>query len=819
MLIPAKALTYGGPRSQIQVQLPSGKILPAIAATPINSPGVVVGFDQQGQAWVWDEVSKNDLTSTSIRKNRPSPNQELVYPFKVIAQWGSLGYIAQAGDRPSQQVEAQKILAFGNRGRRKNDFILLTEIGTDQYRLRNTEGERTLSFSSPEILEAFKTNGRFYGDDYYGILLRDEQGWNNSDIITITTGDSANGTTRKYTPDGGYEYLQIRTRIGTTIEFSPPTNTLYSPPGDSVIGAGTTYTLITLIPLPDPFEVSGFLSSRVVSPEERATWHDEINSCVAGLVNREPSPPIIKGGTSTKNFEESITTNTQSRKRLVSGFLDSISKVTATDTLNESNTLLIDGQFTVTPTTTAIPGDGTGGGYCSSTFYPNFSVNGAYYEFTKPYYEVFDQASSTETTTDNDISIGSYNNSIPININGFNAIDYTINAVSNSNYTSINTFSLNENEAGGRFNTRRIEETDTRNTISEYTNEVTGIYKGADELCLYSKIDSKIVSASAVRTTRREMVETATQVRARTTTTNGQTEDNTIIPRRIYLANQENNLALNEDYFYIRVKDIKNKINLSQLTTPFSFNIAPADRQETIGRFPLYFDYPIKYSVNSVVGETGLDQFWSNPDTITVSNNSTLINSYSDEYYISPDTSYPIELIVFEGDAIYKLSGTATANYQNTTKTFTASNAFFPGDYGQFSYSEATLSTISVTIENSELIKYHALTIVIGVDPKTFGHLYSSANCLGLFQKLLGANFDLQSGITRTTLYKRKNNQIMIAFSDNSNLTKKEERYADLYRLQGNKFIREGEKKGAYYPVLNPNSSSNPTLGLIGYYD
>jgi hypothetical protein len=815
MLIPAKALTYGGPRSQIQVQLPNGKILPAIAATPINSPRVAVGFDQQGQAWVWGEVSKNDLQSTSIRKNRPSPNQEPVYPFKVIAQWGDLGYIAQAGDRSSQQVEAQKILAFGNRGKKKNDFILLTEIETDQYRLKNREGEKNLNFSSPEILETFKTNGTFYGDDYYGILLRGEQGWNNSDIITITTGDSANGTTRYYTPDGGYEYLQTRSRIGTTLEFSPPTWTLYSPPGDPGYGTGITYTSISLIPLPDPFEVSGSFSSRVVSPEERAIWHGEINACVAGLVNREPSPPIIKGGTSTKNFEESITTNTQSRKRLVSGFLDSISKVTATDTLNQSNTWLVDGQFTVTPTTTLIASNGTGGGYCSSTFYPSFPVNGAYYEFTNPYYEVFDQTSSTETNTDNDISIGSYNNSIPININNFNAIDYTINAVSNSNYTSINTFSLNENEAGGRFNTRKIEETDTRNAVSQYTNEVTGIYKGADELCLYSKIDSKIASASAVRSTRREMVETVTQVRTRSTTTNGQTEDNTIIPRRIYLANRENNLVLNEDYFYIRVKDIKNKINLSQLTTPFSFNIAPADRQETIGRFPLYFDYPIKYSVNSVVGETGLDHNWSNPNTITISNSATLINSYSDEYYISPDTSYPIELIVFEGDAIYKLSGTATANYQNTTKTFTASNAFFSGDYGQFSYSEATLSTISVTIQNYQLIKYHALK---EVNTDTFGHLYSSANCLGLFQKLLGTNFTT-SGITRTTLYKRINNQIIMAFSDNSNLIKKGERYADLYRLQGNQFIREGEKKGAYYPVLNPNSSSDPTLGLIGYYD
>lgn len=784
MLIPAKALTYGGPRSRIQVQLPNGKILPAIAATPINSPRVAVGFDQQGQAWVWGEASKIELQSTSIRKNRPSPNQESVYPFKVIAQWGNLGYIAQAGDRSSQQVEAQKILAFGNRGKKKNDFILLTEIGTDQYRLKNTEGERTLNFSSPEILEAFKTNGRFYGDDYYGILLRDEQDWQNSDIIITTTGDSANGTTRRYTPDGGYNYLQTRSKIGTT-EFSPPTDTLYSPRAAErnyfglMTPSGITYTLILLIPVPSQIQ-------------------EDIDRCVAGLVDIEPPPPIIKGGTSTKNpnLEESIA-NTQSRKRLVSGFLDSISKVTATNTLNESSTFFADGQFTVTPITELIPGDGISGGYCTSPI-GDVHYRGAYYEFTRPYYEVFDQTSSTETATDNDISISSYNNSISININSFNAIDYTINLVSNSTYTKVNTYSRNTSEASGvgRFNTERIEETDTRNAVSEYTNEVTEIRKGTDELCLYSKIDSKIVSASAVRTTLREMVETATQVRTTTTTTNGQTEDNTIIPRRTYLANGENNLLLGRDYFYIRVRNIKNKINLSNLTTPFTFNIEPVDMTETFGQFPLYFNYPIKYSVNSVVGETGLN-----------SNGATLINSYSDEYYISPNTSHPIELIIFENDTIYKLSGTATINYQNTAKTFTASNAFFSGDYGQFSYSEATLSTISVTIQNYQLIKYHALK---GVNTDTFGHLYSSANCLGLFQKML---------VTRTTLYKRKNNQIMIAFSDNTNLAQRGDRYADLYRLQGNKFIREGEKKGAYYPVLNPNSSSNPSTSFIGYYD
>ena len=58
-----------------------------------------------------------------------------------------------------------------------------------------------------------------------------------------------------------------------------------------------------------------------------------------------------------------------------------------------------------------------------------------------------------------------------------------------------------------------------------------------------------------------------------------------------------------------------------------------------------------------------------------------------------------------------------------------------------------------------------------------------------------------------------------MAFSDDTNIIQKGDRYADLYRLQGNKFIREGEKKGAYYLVINPNSSDNAPICFIDYYD
>lgn len=811
MLIPAKALTYGGPRSRIQVQLPNGKILSAIAATPINSPNVAIGFDQQGQAWVWGEVSKIALQSTSIRKNR-SFNQEIIYPFKVVARWSSGGYIAQAGDRSSQQVEAQQILAFGNRGKAKSDFILLTETGTNQYRLKNKEGERSLNFDS-DLLETFQLNGKFYGDDYYGILLRDEQLWKNSDIITTTTGT----TLRRYTPDGAYEFLQV---ISDDEEgWNPPRSSFgnVAPGGSYQPPSG--FKIVHKEYFPNNVYETGYSIDQVTYDN----WWTDVMNCMNSKVDSPaPVPDYYNpGGQSVLNDNRSVVANTQQKRRILSGFLDSISKNTAVQTINAENIDTADGVQTWTASLALIEPTAGTADYCRGTIPFNFGVSviGGYWEAIRPYYVIYDKIYGSSVAIADDSSNNSYDNSIPIVINSFNTIDCTINQVSNTSYIYEFTENIDSDESpnppADYTPWEWITETeDNRESINESTNKVTGLYKGADELCLYSKTDDIIDNASAVKTTyRRDAASLGTLGSPETTTINGQVErNNDIIKRDIYLANRENNLALARDYFYIRVTNIKNKINLSDLATPFTFNVNIADILETIGRLPLYFNYPIKYAVQNVTRKI----FSSPPQNTIISNSATLLNSYSDEYYLDPDISHPIELIVFDNDDIYKLSGTASINYQNTAKTFNASHPSFPGNYGQFSYSEASLSTISVTIQSYQLIKYHALK---GVSSNAVGHLYSSTNCLGLLQKILGADFTLQSGITRTTLYKRKNGQIMMAFSDKTNLTQKKDRYADLYRLENNKFTREGEKKGAYYPVINPNSSTNPNTSFIGYYD
>ena len=675
MLIPAKALNYGGARSRIQVQLPNGKILPAIAATPINSPRVAIGFDENGQAWAWGETSKIDLQSTSIRKNR-SLNQKLIYPFKSIGQWDIPQlYIAQAGDRPSQQVQSQKILAFGSRGKNKNDFILLTQIGTDQYRLKNREGERNLNFSSPEILQAFKTNSRFYGDDYYGILLLEEQDYDDS--FVIIDGDI------RYTPDGGY-YRQ--------------------------------------------FTETGYLTTY--------------------LLERQ-------------------------RQKLLSGILDSISKSSAF--LIKEGTYVSDDIIYLSP----FGGSRVGG-------YANYSE--------------------------------SYSNSILIKINNSSSINYTTNHTASSNRVSSTDPSITicDYNFGDVFSGSqcRIDANSSSAVSDVITNKVTNLHKGIGELCLYSKIDNIVnISSGSREMMHRASTNTNWHGAPHFVSTAGEVEDNkNTAVENTYLADGENTLILDKDYFYIRVNDIKNKINLSQ-TTPFSFNIVGSDMGE-IKRQPILLNYPVKYTTQDTVQVLDYNAGYS-----IVVTSATPTQIYSSEYYINPLTNYPIELIIFEDDNIYSLKGTAQVNYQNIEKTLTLNNLSYEhldygygfGPYSQLNYLQVNLSSVLVTIQSSQLIKYHALR---NTSSDTEGHLYTSNNCLGLFQRLIPSLIATH----RASLYKRKNEQIIMAFSDDI-IHRKRERYADLYRLQGNKFIREGEKKGAYHPVINPNSSNNAAIRFIGYYD
>ena len=341
---------------------------------------------------------------------------------------------------------------------------------------------------------------------------------------------------------------------------------------------------------------------------------------------------------------------------------------------------------------------------------------------------------------------------------------------------------------------------------------MTGLYKGNDELCLYAKTDNSTFIVNDNRTSIYDstiFLENDQGQFYTPTISNfsGEIETNeNIEPESIYLADKENIISFEKNYFYLRVSNIKDIINLSQLVCPFSFTINSSSLVEIKGLFALYFDYPVKYTYDRIV--TG--------NTIT-STNINLISSHSDEYHLVPNFNYPLELIIFDEENIYKLLGTISFTYNITPRNYRVRSSFNPtSSLGSFIYETASLASASITITDYQLIKYHALK---GINTNTFGHIYSPNNCLGLFQKLLGDNFDQQSGVSRANLYRRKNNQIIFAFSDNSNLTKRGERYADLYRLQENKFIREGEKKGSYYPVINTSTQNSPNSAFISYQD
>jgi hypothetical protein len=773
--------------------------LSAIAATPINSPNVVIGFDQNGQAWVWGEPSKIQLQSTSIRKNRPSLKEEIIYPFKVVATWNTPLFIAQAGDRPSTQLSTLKVLAFGNRGKNKQDFILLQEISTDQYRLTTKEGDRQLQFESPDFLNFFKTKGKYYGDDFFGILLTEEQDWKSSDIVTTTNGN----TTIRTTPNGGYYDISTRASNGST-QYDPPISSLLSEPlqPDPSARRGYKPTLLIQFPLPDPFYTSGLFGNGIVGPEERANWNQAIQACVnTASTEILPPDPILSGGQTNQLYTDLYERNTNRRKFLLSGSLDSISKNTAIENIEDREDYSQSGEYEVTPIVTFTEGAG-GGDYCAYPIAGAGSVNGAYYEFRYTFNVVVDSYIENVLQIEANTDASAYANSIPIKINTSNSIDYTINSTYNSTKTVDDTLTQTGSDVSN--STQSIETIETRQRTTIINNEVTGLYKGNDELCIYAKTDNSTRIASDSLNNINNIVNgISSQI---TTFSGGLDTNENIEPKNIYLANKENIISFEKNYFYLRVSNIKNIINLSQLVCPFSFDIESFSLAEYKGLFYLYFDYPVKYTYDRIV--TG--------NTIT-STNINLISSHSDEYHLVPNFNYPLELIIFDEENIYKLLGTISFTYSITPRNYTASNVFNPASpFGSFSYSTASLASASITITDYQLIKYHALK---GLNTNTFGHIYSPNNCLGLFQKLLGDNFDQQSGVSRANLYRRKNNQIILAFSDNSNLTKRGERYADLYRLENNKFIREGEKKGSYYPVINSSTQNSPNSAFISYQD
>ena len=706
MLIPAKALTYGGPRSRIQVQLPNGKILPAIAATPLNSPRVAVGFDQQGQAWVWGEASKIELQSTSIRKNRPSPNQEPVYPFKVIAQWGNLGYIAQAGDRSSQQVEAQKILAFGNRGKKKNDFILLTEIGTDQYRLKNTEGERNLSFSSPNFLETFKSsNIRFYGDDYYGLAVLNVL----PSLQELTTTTNGNTTTQT-TPSG--DYLRVRTVSSNGITYGGPYN-------EDITGAD--------------FSVEESVEKTIR------------NKLFTGKLDFIVSEPYVQ------QFDYSDIYVKNWRRTIVNAFADNR-------------------QLT----------------YYLATITQN--IEETYFE----------------------------ERHIQVDLQGLVLFEYTFTENYQGNLSLNATGNIGDTSIVGEIYSYRIKTLSTMTILQSFSQIIINepkIYLSGEKVVFYSLKDSTLIASVLKDNWSGEGYSQwqdaglidgeETQVEWDNRDLESVVTDGRNQLERFFLAHEGENVALEtENSFYFsnssHYQTIANSLPDLTLENPLTFTISLFG----ITDVPKYrVNYPKKYKITA---ELFGGLFSTVLETITDPFNSNQV--------------YPLTLIIKVNNDIFELSGQVKFNYQlrnvSTGSPVPSSydSSFITRSFGLGgpASQEWRANEAEITLISSKRIKYHA------VEPITntiYG--YSPNNCLLMLTSLMSSSARVRSA----TLYKRKNNQIMIAFPDNTNLIKKGERYADLYRLQGNKFIREGEKKGAYYPVFNPNSSSNPSTSFIGYYD
>ena len=706
MLIPAKALTYGGPRSRIQVQLPNGKILPAIAATPINSPRVAVGFDQQGQAWVWGEVSKSELQSTSIRKNRPSPNQEPVYPFKVIAQWGNLGYIAQAGDRSSQQVEAQKILAFGNRGKKKNDFILLTEIETDQYRLKNTEGERNLSFSSPNFLETFKSSDiRFYGDDYYGLavlnVLASLQG------LTATTNGN---TTTQTTPNG--DYLRVRTVSSNGITYGGP---LY----EDITGADFS--------------------------EQKSVEKTIRNKLFTGKLDFIVSEPYVQ------QFDYSDIYSKNWRRTIVNAYTDNR-------------------QLT----------------YYLATITQN--IEETYFEERR----------------------------IQVDLQGLVSFEYTFTENYQGNLSLNATGNIGDTSIVGEFYSYRIKTLSTMTILQSFSQIMTNepkIYLSGEKVVFYSLKDSTLTANVLKDNWSGEgyslwqdagLIEgEETQVEWDNRDLENVVTDDRNQLERFFLAHEGENVALEtENSFYFSNSSSYQIIanSLPNLTSenPLTFTVS----QFEFATVPSYrVNYPKKYK-NTAGLFGGLF--------------STILETITDPF--NSNQVYPLTLIIKVNNDIFELSGQAKFNYQLRN---VSTGSPVPSSYDSFfitrsfglgglASQEWRANEAEITLISSKRIKYHA------VEPGAntiYG--YSPNNCLLMLTSLMSSSARVRSA----TLYKRKNGQIIMAFSDKTNLAQRDDRYADLYRLQGNKFIREGEKKGTYYPVFNPNSSSNPSTSFIGYYD
>lgn len=674
------------------------------------------------------ELEESTIEPTSFVRPVASPTKYSALippplPFKVAAQWGGFGgYIAQAGDRPSQALGGLEVIAFGNRGTKRDDFVLVTDLGSGQYTFKDKEGERELEFASTLILEKFQTDGFFFGDDYYGLEILAVPA--SSQGLTTTTNGN---TTTQTTPNG--DYSRIRTVGNTNIVYGGPSNV----------------------------EITG---------------GDRANSEIV---------------------------NKTAINRLLTGKLDSIRSEAFTQQLDISTSNIKNWRRTIDNPFEAVP-------------------NPAYRRLTD-YSGVIDIDESEVYTDERTLEVN-LQGVLPFNYNFIENFEQTITVDATGSIGDI----YSPYPGGYLYSIKTLSSQTINTNYRLIETNIPKIYISGEKVVLYSLRDSTLIAevirddwageGNSIYQDAGLIDGEETKIFWLTRDFESVVTDDRNSPERFFLAHEGGNIPLeSEDSFYfedIVDTEVFNEIvaalpDLLETSGTLNFQVLATGR----GFVPRYrVNYPRVYRSQATLAG------FSAPTA-------TVIESVSDPF--NSDRIYPVTAVVKVGDDIYEISGQIKFNYESwnilgnpplSVPAYDSSSLY----RGLFLANQQPTSlewrpeTAELSVNTAKKIKYHA------VQPKERGiYVYNPENCLAMMRALLKQGFRAKS----TTLYQRKNNQIIIAFSDDSKLTRGGLRYADLYKLANNKIIREGIKGGGYLPVINPSSAADPSrsTSFIGYYD
>jgi hypothetical protein len=286
MLIPAKALDYGPSRSTVRVQLPSGKILSAIAATPINSPDVVVGYTGS-ELWVWASIPAPVLETSRVSRQRPSDKKAIAYPFIALALFDS-GGVWKGKDNKNKRLldlpDNTDIAIAGIVNLGKGKFIAdWLDYGDEKiYRFED-------ALTAIDIDTANGFYPLYYGGGFHGWILDYNTPVPDTTTIenTFTEGfDRRINSSRIRTTGEGYDRTR-ETAATVSVSLSPTSFETYQDPGTpsfysvtSSIASSASVSDSTAIDYPtiiasgivgSPYLESRYTETRELSLEESGT--------------------------------------------------------------------------------------------------------------------------------------------------------------------------------------------------------------------------------------------------------------------------------------------------------------------------------------------------------------------------------------------------------------------------------------------------------------------------------------------------------------------------------------------------------------------